>query len=266
MFDSEFIERISLMPDDELLEAVIHKHAEYTEPALELLKAEMHERGLKETSLKISEEEAAQPLLTPEDFIPLENGFSATDLIVVQAILQEHKIPFIIPRPHLSSMLPVEETASAFFAVNVHKARIEEAKKALHEHFDPQGDAYQLKHTHPRERLRAFSFHDVRFSDSEMEETVDVTFPEGEKTAILALINKLLIEIDQVEKDLGRPIFFYDNLEDINAILTGTMDADFTRTDLMTILEVLQIYSDRADFPQILDEVIVSLLGFFSAR
>jgi hypothetical protein len=104
-------------------------------------------------------------------------------------------------------------------------------------------------------------FHDIHIAEKEVNELIEVGFSPEEIKVITGYGQRLLTEVDTIEEQ--RVVFFYDSVEPLLELLQKNTDK-LTRTDLLTILEILQIYCDDPQFPEFMDEAILTLLSFFN--
>jgi hypothetical protein len=88
-------------------------------------------------------------------------------------------------------------------------------------------------------------------------------FTSEEKNTITAYGKKVLEEYERIEAEQSRVIFYYDTIESLCDHLSDEEELSLTRTELLTILEILQIFVDNADFPSFMEESIATLLSFF---
>ncbi len=267
--DHELRERIRGFDDEHLVEQYARSRHEYTEEAAAFMKEELAARGIGEDRLEAALE--SPPTDTPrrtysrDEFAALELTFSHVDLLLAQTVLREHQIPFFVDLPPASSILPLEDEMERRYTIFVLRERHDEAREALGEHFAPSGQAFARKDAGLKERLRSFSFHEAPVGEDELEDEVDVRFSAQEKHLIAGYVERLLAEVDEVEKRLDRVVFYFDNLDDLHQTLTAAEEEPLRRTDLLAVLEVLQIYCGEDDFPAQLDTVAEGILSFLAA-
>jgi hypothetical protein len=123
------------------------------------------------------------------------------------------------------------------------------------------GSDYLSKYCGTKDQLKSFNFHDIHISEKEAKELIDVEFSSEELEVITNYGQRLLAEVETIEKQ--RVVFFYDSVEPLLELLQKNADK-LTRTDLLTVLEILQIYCDDPQFPEFMDEAIMTLLSFFN--
>ena len=80
---------------------------------------------------------------------------------------------------------------------------------------------------------------------------------------MIDLGRRLLDEADSVEQTQERVLFYYDSIEPLITRLEEHDSGSLSRTDLLTMLEILQVYIDDPAFPASMDEAVSTLLGFF---
>jgi hypothetical protein len=73
---------------------------------------------------------------------------------------------------------------------------------------------------------------------------------------------RLLTEVEDIEQKQQRVVFFYDSIDPLLDALKKKK-YKLTPTDLLTVLEILQVYCDDPDFPSSMDDAILSLIDFF---
>lgn len=253
--------------DQYLLEQYLKHQEEYTPEALEIIKEEIRARDL-ESGMEKPQTSADAPVATLKldsaDFTPFEHTFSHTDILLAIAMLRDNKVLFYVDNHESSDILPLESEASKRFSIHVHKEHVNRAHDLIDEHFSKSDTMYLLKHTSAKDRLRAFNFHDLHLTEFEAAEMLDVVFAKEESSIIISYGTRLLTEAEQIEQQLERVLFYYDCIEDLVRRLQSGVAEKLSRTDLLTILEILQVYSDDEAFPSLMDEAIVTLLGFFT--
>jgi hypothetical protein len=244
---------------------------EFTEQAVGMMKTEIEARGIGDDEIAKTLEEAQgieeeSPVFVHYDkklFSPLDGGFSTNDSILVRSMLAENKIPFFVDTS--SSILPFmgEELDAHLVMFNVHNDSLEKAKTLIAEHFDLAGKRYVLKFSDVKTRLKSLNFYEIPHAVLESKEIVEVGFSKAEKDIIITFGSRLLTEADDIEARQNRVIFYYDNVEDLAQRLASGETLRLNHADLLTALEILQIYCDEPDFPAAADGIIEALLGFF---
>jgi hypothetical protein len=253
--------------DDYLIDQYrLHKD-DYTDTALEIFKTEIDTRGLTE---KLGEPVPAkkesltgQISLDKDDFEEFDHTFSHTDLIIAVSVLRANKVLFFADNPSSSDIIPLETEASKRFTIHVHKDSIALAHELLDEHFIKADGTYSLKNSGIRDRLKAFSFSDIKIDEHEAKNLIDVGFTTDEKRVISHYGRRLIDEVDQIETVQDRVVFYYDVIEELLETLESDEDTKLTSPDLLAILEIIQIYCEDSQFPSTMDETIDSLLNFF---
>ena len=253
--------------DSELVIQLVQHQEEYTPEALALLKEEAEKRNLDLEQQKQLLEETGSEVkvvrMDAQDFEQFDHAFSRVDLELAAIILRDNEIPFYADNPKSSATFPLESEAEQRFTIHVHKDGIEKAHELLDEHFDKIDGTYRLKKMSIKERLKLFSFHELQISELEALEKVEVSLTGEETSTILAYARKVLEDGDRIEKNQDRVLFYYDSIEEVIERISGPDSGLLSKTDLLTILEILQVMCDDPEFPQFMDDVISSLLGFF---
>lgn len=254
--------------DEQLIKQLLLHHEEYTPEALVLLKNEVEKRNLdveKQKDLLSGKNESDLKViqLDTKDFQQFDHMFNRMDLELAAVILRDNQIPFYADNPKSSNTLPLEAEAERQFSIHVHTSGMEKAHELLDEHFDKVEGRYRLKKMSVREQLKAFSFYELHLSEIEAAEKVEVIFTDQEKEIITRFGRKILEECDQIEKKQDRVLFYFDTIESIIAYLSEGENRSLSKTELLTVLEILQVFCDDSQFPLFMDEVISNLLGFF---
>jgi hypothetical protein len=249
---------------DEQLRTASSEKDEYTDEALEIIRVELIKRGLKQEPDNNKKEETVSTIrLKSEDFIQFDYSFSRTDLALATAVLRDNSVAFFVDNPTSSDIIPFENDSEKRFTIRIHKTFLDKSHELLDEHFIKTDNKYLLKYTGARDRLKAFNFNDIHLSEKEADEELDVSFSPDEIKMIIALSNRLLAEAEQVEKKQERVLFYYDCIEPLTGRLREPGRNSLSRNDLLTILEIFQVYADDPDLPPSADEAIFQLLAFF---
>lgn len=249
-----------------LLEQYFLKRSEYSPEAVALMEKEIAARGIteaeqqpfREKELEVKSDEQTREM----EFAPFDHSFSQTDILLVNAILRDAGIAFFVERPAVDSVMPVVGEADMRYTIQVAKPMADRAHELLNEHFHREDGHYHLKKADSQDRLRAFSFAEVRMSEPELAETVDAELSAEERKAITTYARRLLAEIDSFEKQ-ERVVFYFDNVESLLGHLGNTSKASLTMLDLLTIIEVLQLYCDDAAFPATMFDSANALIDIF---
>jgi hypothetical protein len=245
-----------------LLEQYYRKREEYSPEALAVMQREIKKRNIPREELAAYEEDLPRNKgsLADEDFVPFDHTFTQTDILLVHAILRDANIAFFIDNPFGSSVVPLENEADRRFTIHVIKSEEERAHQLINEHFHREDGKYALKHTDLKDRLRGFSFTEVRLNEAQLEEEVKTDLAGNERTAIASYARRLQKEIDSLEKQ-DRVVFYFDNIEET----IGRMErgGELRMMDLLTILEVLQVYCDDPGFSDALLQAASALLDIF---
>ncbi|HEX2957112.1 MAG TPA: hypothetical protein VHO70_09775 [Chitinispirillaceae bacterium] len=258
-------EKVKEYSDEFLLKQFFNHKDEYQPDALELIKKELEVRNIDHSSLPAAMKSIKLPEIKTykaEDFIEFDHTFSSIDILLASSILRDSEVAFFVD--HVSdSSLPIESKAAEVFKIKVHHDYIEKSHELLDEHFEKKDGRYLLKINTPRERLKAFSFSDIRLSEQEDKPFLSVSLSSDERVAITKYGRRLLDEVDTIESENDRVIFYYDSIEDLIDLLNKKDTISIHKSQLLAILEILQVYCDDAEYPSFLDETSSNILGFF---
>lgn len=261
---SEILKKIKEFNDEFLLEQFYMKKNDYTEEAIALMQEEISLRNLEDNIFEKSEDADTKETVDIDDeLVPLDNKFNRTDLVLAQSILTEEKIPFYVTSSTQSSALPIETETISSFSISIPKSQQQKAQECLGKHFHSTDGLFSAKFSSIKERLKSFCFYDISLLADELEEEVDVQFSSEESSKIEIYVKKLIEEAETIEQEPENVLFYVDNLQECLNHLKDKNYSGFTRTDLLTILEVLQVYCENEDFPPILECTAEVLLNFF---
>ena len=249
--------------DEQLRTAYFREKDQYTAEALTVMSEELSKRGLPIVSDGGQNTEVTPVHLDSDDFVRFDYSFSHTDFLLATVVLRDNNVPFFVDNPSSTDILPFENESEKRYTIRIHKTFIAKTHELLDEHFVKADNKYLFKYTGARDRLKAFNFHDIHLTDDASAEELDVDFAEDEKKVITALGNRLLQEAEQVEKDQERILFYYDSIEPLISLLQEPGRTSFSRNDLLTMLEILQVYAGDPALPPPMDETILQLLAFF---
>jgi len=260
-------ELIQTFSNENLLEQYIDHQQDYTPDALKTLKSEIDRRQISQDEIDayLKQKEVItddKKTLDSSDFVSFDHAFSHTDILLATAVLKDSKVIFFVDNPD-STAIPLESEASKRFTIHVHKDSIEKAHELLDEHFVKEDGMYSFKYAAVKERLKAFSFHDLHLTEYEAAESIEVGLTNDECRVIIHYGNRLLNEVDEIETKQERVVFYYDAIESLIQYLESKNNNLLSRTDLLTILEILQIYCEDSEFPTFMDETISTIMGFF---
>ncbi|MBN1127830.1 MAG: hypothetical protein JXA71_02515 [Chitinispirillaceae bacterium] len=266
----ELRETVSKYSDKELMTQFINRKDDYTSEALAVMQEEIEKRGIDGSVLekdggeeKTNEGSATTVTFKSEDFLKFDHSFSRTDLLLASAILREHKVPFFVDNPTSSDTIPTESEAEKRFAINIPKQFADQTHALLDEHFVKADNKYLLKYTGARDRLRAFNFHDIHLTEKEAMEELETALSVEEKAVITTLGCRLLKEAEQVEMAQERVLFYFDSIGPLIERLDMPGMTSLSKNDLLTILEILQVYIDDPALPASMDEAISQVLALF---
>jgi hypothetical protein len=249
-----------------LLEQYYLKRESYVPAAVEILKDEIARRGISQEETDAFVKMATEKPQTYDrgDFVPFDEQFSQTDILLASSILRELEIPFFLDNPGQSA-LPTELEAVRRYSIHVHKDFSDKAHAALAEHFYKSGGVFAQKELGLHGQLKAINFCELRLPDTALTDRVKAQFSPHERAAIACYARKLVNEADAVEEREGRTLFYYDNLEDLAAKFEEEEPSGLTIADILASMEVLQVYCGEPDFPADLDETIRGLLTFIES-
>jgi hypothetical protein len=257
--------------DDYLLEQCYQKREEYGAYAVGLMEAEIGRRMISADRIaEYREGKKDESVVAPgpgrhhsrEEFIGLDDLFTPTDILLVNAMFDEAKIPFFVDNPP-SRTFPTESLSATVLKIHVHRDKVAEAHALLDEHFVKEEGRYRVRYSNNCERLKALNFHEVHVDETAAETDVGVALAPAEIAAVSALAKRLIEEVDEVEAAQERTVFYYDNLEDLVGRLKRDPAAALSKTDFLTLTEILQIYCDDPAFPAELSDTVAAILAFF---
>lgn len=251
--------------DEELVAMITRDRKDFTDEAITIIERELEARGVDEEKRKALMDEPEEPVHHDrEKFQPLEHKFGHTDLLLVSAMLKENKIPYFADAgTNTSDIIPTEAITERTYRLHVLEERLQEVQTMVDEHFTWVDGVYRLKAQNTKDQIKALNFFDLGLEGLQLDDTVEVEFSSQEQHQILHLAKRLENDVDRLEQEEGRTVFHYDNLEGLVGKLESAGKATWTVGDVLTILEVLQIYCDAEDFPAELEETIAGLLEFF---
>lgn len=262
-FMSDLQNTIKNFSDEYLLEQYTIKKDDYTDHALSLMEEEISRRNLsctEESSLKNDrtentyEDELAE--YTFEDFVPIIHSFYKKEVLLARDILIEENIPGLVKPSNSSDNNGVE-----VYSIYVPEDMLEQTQECIQKYFIESEGFYFIKYNDTTDRLKAFNFHELQFSNTELDEIIDVEFSAKESGEILHLIKQLIADADRIEAT-GKILFYYDNLNACESHFSSVNSARLTRSDLLTVLEVLQTYCEETTFSSELLNTAKALLDF----
>jgi hypothetical protein len=262
-------EKIKAFSDEFLLAQYLNNRSEYTPEAVACMEQEITARTLDadrlktDTSGNTSAETDDISRYREEEFVPFNHGFYQTDLLLAGEMLREAKVPFTLDTSMSSNTIPIESEGTRYYTIHVPKSLLEKARACVDQHFDARDGHYFVKFTTMAERLKAFNFHELSIPTKELSEEIEVQFSEQEAEAISALLLTCENEADTIEQESGRMLFYYDNLRDCHDHVSDTNRTHFSCSDLLTILETMQVFCDKENYPRSLDPTAEILLDFF---
>jgi hypothetical protein len=261
-------EQIEQMEDVFLVEQYVHKKGDYTEEALTIMKEALAQRNITEEHMQALLAKPAPPeeegiRVTHDTMIALPDLFSPTDLTAVHALLREKAIPFSIESA--ADVQAMKDGAQRqAFRISIPAGSKESAVSALEEHFEATDGHYRMRYSSINEKLRSFNFQEIQASNLDLGDEVEVMLTEEEKKTISAYAHRLLEDAEKIEQETERVIFFYDSLETLIEHCENSVESTMHGAELLTIIEILQIYSGDADFPRSMETVAASILNVLS--
>ena len=267
---SSLKESIKAFSNSYLIEQYYINRDQYTPEAAKVLEQEISRRGIgkEEIDSVLSESRESELVETvhydKKDFIELAGAFTTNDSLLVRSMLAQHKIPSFADNS--AALLPFtgEELDAHLVKFFIHKDFLEAARAVIAEHYELVDNRYNIKYNDIKTRLKSFNFYEIPHYILESKELAGVEFTPEEKELLITYGSRLLAEVDEIESKQERVVFYYDSIEDFIESLRSEKKPDLTRNDLITALEILQIYCDDANFPDAASSVIEALLGFFS--
>jgi hypothetical protein len=246
---------------------------QYTAEAIQLMEQELARRNVNAAEIEeykskslIGEDGGSGNVkvrhLQRDDFIKLDGTFSRADGFLVRAMFGDEEVPFFVDTSIQYSAIPGHENAPQPVSVYVHKDAKDKALALIGAHFELTDGMYHVKYSDVKERLASFSFYEIQQSDIESAEITDVHFSQEEKDELIRYGRRLLSEIDQIENRDGRIVFNFDNVEGLIGRLADKKPG-LTKADLLTALEILQIYCGDPEFGLAAQGCAEALLGFF---
>ena len=267
-------ERLQSYSTPFLLEQYVHQRDEYTPEAIAVIEGEIARRNISKADIDefskksiIGDEGMTGNVevrhLKRDDFIKIEGAFAKSEGALIRAMFAEDNIPYFLDASVAIS--PVDnQDLRQLVHVYVHKESLDKAVSLVGTHFDADAatGVFSVKYSGTGDRLKSFSFQDIQHAELDTADIVDVNFSHEEKDVLLRYARRLPDEIDRIESSQDRIVFFFDNVEELTARLSDD-DSSLSKTDLLTVLEILQIFCDEPDFPQAGLGIAEALLSFF---
>ena len=257
-----------------LLEQYVHSRDQYTEEAQKILAQELAARNISQTEIDefakkslVGEDEATGNVqvrhFKRDDFDKLDGVFLRNDIFLLRSMFSEEDVPFIMDTGVQFSAVQQQQAGKQYVGVSVHKESKDRAMELVRTHFDCVDGVYAVKHSDMRERLKSFSFDEIQHAEIESAVIVDVSFTREEKDVLVDFGKRLLEQIDEIESRDGRIVFHFDNVEGLVGRLSSDEDPSLSQVDLLTALEILQIYCDDPQFTATAAGIAEALLSFF---
>jgi hypothetical protein len=262
--------------NEQLIEHYYLEKSNYTEEALTAMKQELRRRAISQekidaviTALTAPDSEESEYMAKHYDkseYETIDGRFTANDVLIVRAMLAEHEIPLMIDMSEVAAMSGIQAKASHPVTLLVHRDFIEQARKLIAEHFDLNEEMYVLKYNDTLSRLKAFNFYEVPPAILVSSEITAVELSPAEKDILIAFGRRLLDEVDAIEAEQERVIFYYDAVEPLIEQLEKPEKPKLLHTDLLASLEILQIYCSDPGFSGEALGIADALLHFFAGQ
>jgi len=269
----ELAQVVSKYSNEFLLEQYVYLRDQYTQEAIAIIENEISKRGITKDHIKefvgqhLGEEQGetgnvSVKHLKREDFAIVEGLFLARDGNLIRTMLSDEKIlHFIEAAPDTAPHPPV--TTKQCIQLYVHTDSKDAAMVLINSHFDCTDNVFSIKYSDIAGRLNAFTFQDITHGDIDDAVIEGIDLSKKEKDVLVCFGRKLINEIDAIESQQQRIVFFFDNCEDLIEKLESN-DCALTKTDLLTALEVLQIYCKDEAFDGDAASIAEELLDFFT--
>jgi hypothetical protein len=255
-----------------LLEQYVHMRDQYTSDAVQLIQEELVRRSIGETEI---EEFRKKSLVggdgesgnvqvrhfKRDEFVKLDGVFNQTDGYLVRAMFDEEKVPFFVDSSIQFNAIPGQETRR-HIGVFVHNESKDKALSLIEGHFELADGVYRVRHSDVKERLVSFSFQEIQHPEIDAADITGVHFSQEEKDVLTVYGKRLVAEIDQIEGRGDRIVFHFDNVEGLLERLAES-EPELSASDLLTALELLQIYCQDPGFGPTAEGIAQALLGFF---
>jgi hypothetical protein len=275
MFAEDLRERLQSYSTHALLEQYVHQKNEYTPEAIAVIEREIARRNISPADIDdfakkslIGDEGIAGNVevrhFKREDFVKLDGAFAKSEGALIRAMFAEENIPHFLDANVAISPIG-DQGPKQLVHVYVHRESLDKAVSLVGTHFDTDASSgvVTVKYSGIRDRLKSFSFQDIIQTDINDADIVGVDFSREEKEVLLRYAHRLPGEIDDIEKRQNRIVFFFDNVEELAGRLSDD-DSSLSKTDLLTALEILQVYCEEKDFPQAGLAIAEALLSFFT--
>lgn len=267
---SSLRDTIKAFSNSYLIEQLYLGRDQYTEEAIKVLEEEISRRkiGKEEIDSVLSQSKETQPVETvhydKKDFTLLSGAFTTNDSLLVRSMLAQHKVPFFADNS--AALLPFTggELDTHLVKFYIHNDFLAAARAIITEHYELIDNRYTMIYNDLKTRLKSFNFYEISQAILESKELSGVEFTQAEKDLLITFGSRLLAEVDEIESRQDRVVFYYDSLEDFIERLRSQPEPKLTRNDLLTALEILQIYCDDAAFPDAAGSIVEALLVFFS--
>jgi len=257
---------IQALTDDELLIQFSNFKDEYTPVAFSIIEEEIKNRNLKADSPLKEATDSIRPQivhLDEKDFFHLDHSFNKIELELAVTVLRENNVLFYIDNPGSTNTLPIESEADKQYTLHIYNKNLELSHQLLDEHFEKIEGRYLLKNRSAADQLKVISFNQIKITELEAKETVEVEFSYDEKKFIAEKGAKIITTADTIEKEQDRVIFYYDVIEALIEKIEDASGNEYTKTELLAVLEIIQIAAEIDSFPPFMEEATSALINLF---
>jgi hypothetical protein len=266
-------EAVQLFTNEHLIEQYYLEKNQYTEEALGILKQELNRRMISQDDIDAvlnahivpeSDDSYMVKHFDKSEYELVDGAFTTNDALVVRAMLAEKSIPLLMDTATAKLVPELAEQPSHPIVLMVHRDFKEQALEIIAEHFDCNDRLFALKYNDTLSRLQSFNFYEIPQAVLASQEITAVDLSDEEKNVLIDFGKRLLDEADSIEKQQERVIFYYDAVEPLIEKLEKPETPQLSYTDLLTSLELLQIYSSDSGFTGVAMNIAEGLLHFFA--
>jgi RNA polymerase-interacting CarD/CdnL/TRCF family regulator len=266
-------EAVQQFTNEHLIEQYYLEKKQYTEAALEIMKTEINRRMLRQEDIDAVLNAYAVPEADDtymvkhydkSEYELIDGAFTTNDALVVRSMLNENSIPLLMDTTAALKTPELPAHPSHPAVLLVHRDFKEQALAIINEHFDCTDMLYSLKFSDTLSRLQSFNFYEVPQAVLASQEITEVDLSASEKDVLITFGNRLIHEADTIESQQERVIFYYDAVEPLIEKLKKPQTPQLTHTDLLTALEILQIYCIDSGFSGEAMNIAEGLLHFFA--
>jgi len=252
---------------EKLLEEFYTKKEEYQPEALGIIEKEIEARNISnedKAGFLTDEASIEERHLSATDFETFDHLFTQTDALIVDSILRTEDVDFFLRHEATSTVIPTETEDEVQYQLSVHRDHLEKAHELIDGYFVKTDGKYRIAYANFTERLMGFNFNGISKSPTELEEILEITFNATESRYIMDYGARILEQADRIEAEQERAIFYYDQIEDLLNRMKSPGNTEITGEDLLAIIEILQIFCTRDDFPEELKKTAEAAMDFFS--